>query len=151
SLLSMDALSRALGGDGEGALDSCRGIALAARSLGDEPAVISQLFRKSAVLGGALGIERTLGLTQPSPQALERTRKLLERERAEYPALLVQAIRGERGSLFEAFRKIADGESPLNALTNVGGAPRSPVPVLDEIRRWAYVGPRMRFCQALVA
>ena len=44
-LLQADAAIRAHNGDLDGALDSCRAILGAGRSIGDEPFVISQLVR----------------------------------------------------------------------------------------------------------
>ena len=68
-LLEADAALRADDGDSDGALDSCRGILATARSIGDEPMLISQLARIAADSVAMKAAQRVLGQGEPSDAA----------------------------------------------------------------------------------
>src|SRR5207253_1916185 len=69
-LLSLDALGQALDGHFGEALTACRAAVNAGRSLGDEPAAITQLVRIACVTLGARDAEWVLGYgTAPEPEA----------------------------------------------------------------------------------
>jgi hypothetical protein len=113
NLLRYDALDLAQQGDPKGSLRSCQAIVNAARSLDDEPVIISQLIRIAgiAVAGGA--IERTLALGEPPVEDLSRLQKLLEEEDA-HRTLLV-ALRGERAIQHKLFTGMSNGAIDLEA------------------------------------
>jgi hypothetical protein len=69
-LLAYDALVRAQDKDVDGALASCSGILNCGRSIGDEPAEWSMIFRVALNQMAARKVERTLGQGQPSEAAL---------------------------------------------------------------------------------
>jgi ABC-type transport system involved in multi-copper enzyme maturation permease subunit len=106
-LLTYDALLRAEEGDADGALASCRAAVNAGRSLGDEPAAITQLVRL-ACRGLALAkIERALAQGSPSEAALAATQRLLEEDERD-PVLLI-AARGERALRDRYFEAVQTG------------------------------------------
>jgi hypothetical protein len=94
NLLVYDAALRAQDGDADGALDSGRAALSAARSIGDEPLLLSQVQRVGRRAVAVQSMQRTLAQGQPSDKALAAAQKLLEEE-AEEPLLLI-ALRGER-------------------------------------------------------
>jgi predicted Ser/Thr protein kinase len=94
-VLALDATLQAEGADADAALASCRGLLNTGRSLGDEPAAISQLVRFSLVARAITAVERVLAHQEPSEKALAATQELLADEAAQ-PVLLIMA-RGERG------------------------------------------------------
>jgi hypothetical protein len=94
NLLVYDAALRAQDGDADGALDSGRAALNAARSIGDEPLLLSQLQRVARRSVVVQSLQRTLAQGQPSDTALTGAQKLLADE-AEEPLLLI-ALRGER-------------------------------------------------------
>ncbi len=100
--------------DGDGALRSCRAMLNAARSLGDEPIFISQLFRTSGVFMACQSIERTLAQGEPLPEDMASLQKLLEDEDA-FPGLLL-ALRGERAALHQVIECVKRGEVSLDDL-----------------------------------
>jgi hypothetical protein len=124
-LLTYDALSRAAGGDGEGALRSCRAALNAGRSLGDEPMAISQLVRIACSRQAQHALERTLAQGEVPSQPLEAMQRLLEEE-AEEPLLLI-AARSERVQFYQClevmragkFNRAAYGVKP-SALGSIG-------------------------------
>ena len=68
-LLSADAAMRAHDGDIDGALDSCRAIVAAGRSIGDDPFLISQIVRMAIVEVGLKATSRVLGQGEASDAA----------------------------------------------------------------------------------
>ncbi len=117
-LLEADAALRADDGDLGGALDSCRGILATARSIGDEPMMISQLARIAADSVAMKAAQRVLGQGEPSDAALARLQAVIVDEQAQ-PSLLV-AMKGERAMITELVRRIEAGKIPLSAI--IGGA-----------------------------
>jgi hypothetical protein len=117
-LLALDILRRASEGDGDGALESVRACINAARSVGDEPFLISQLVRIAILAEAIVGLERTLGRTAASDEALAETQGLLLME-DEFPRLLV-GLRGERAMMVAVAERLASGMLPLSALSGAG-------------------------------
>ncbi len=118
-LLHMDVLARAQDGDLKGALRSCRALLNAARSLGDEPLLISQLVRMAGVGVATTAVQRVLAQGEPDADDLLDLQKLLEDEER-FPRLLVGS-RGERGGMHEMLDAIECGEMSLAELG--GGKP----------------------------
>jgi hypothetical protein len=114
-LLMIDAATRAHNGDPDGALDSARAILGAARSIGDEPFLISALVRIAIGSVGLRSARRALAQTVPSEPALERIQQALTDELAHN--ILVIPIRGERAAHNELLRRMEEGELPISALS----------------------------------
>ena len=76
-LLEADAAMCANDDDSDGALDSCRAIVATARSIGDEPTLISQLVRISIDRVAMKSARRVLGQGEPSDAALSRLQTLI--------------------------------------------------------------------------
>src|SRR5262245_6934321 len=96
-LLQHDAWMRAQMGDLDGAVESCRACLNAARSIGDEPMLISFLIR---VAGGHIAmqsLERTMAQGRPSEEALAPMQALIEQEMEDVQKHWINALRGERG------------------------------------------------------
>jgi hypothetical protein len=120
ALLEYDSLRLAHDGQADDAVHSCRAELNAARSLGDEPFMVSQLIRIACVHRACRAAERVLGLGEPGPAVLAKLQRLLEDE-DRHPGLLI-AARGERGvdqALFDAFES---GEMTLGELSGPAGA-----------------------------
>jgi hypothetical protein len=115
NLLRYDALHLAQQGDAKGALRSCRAIINAARSLDDEPFIISQLIRIAGIGVAAGAIERSLALGEPPPEEMASLQKLLAQEEA-HPTLLV-ALRGERAIQHRLFNGLKDGSIDLDEIS----------------------------------
>jgi hypothetical protein len=113
-LLDADAAIRAQSDDCDGALDSCRAIIGTARSIGDEPTLISALVRIAIDRVAMRSAGRALGQGEPSEAALTRLQALILDELAQ-PLLLI-GMRGERAMLTELIRRLEAGEVPLSAL-----------------------------------
>jgi hypothetical protein len=107
ALLIYDAALRAQDQDVEGAWTSGRACIHAARSLGDEPLLITMLARTALVLEGVGSLERTLGQGEPREALLASAQQLLQKEEEETPALVLNALRGER-ALFHRLLEAVD-------------------------------------------
>jgi len=112
--LHLDAISQAEAGDADGAVRSCQVLVNIGRSIGDEPAVMSQLVRANTRTSSMLGIERILAQGQPSGGALETLQHLLEQDEQE-PLFLI-ALRGERAAFDRFVEAVRRGESTLKVL-----------------------------------
>jgi hypothetical protein len=111
-LLSCDALLQAQDNDQDGAIESCRAALNAARSIGDEPLMVSLLIRiacRAVPVGQA---ERVLAQGEPSEATLQRLQGLLEREDSE--PLLLNALRGERARIDRFMEGLAAGRVMLS-------------------------------------
>jgi hypothetical protein len=106
-LLAHDALLRALDGDGEGAVRSCRAALNAGRSLSDEPCMVSQIVRVACGRLALRALEQTLAQGEAPAPALEDLQRLLEAE-AEEPLQLV-ALRAERVGFYECLQAMRTG------------------------------------------
>jgi hypothetical protein len=105
--LRYDALRLAQKGDVRQALRSCKAMLHAARSIDDEPLLLSQLIRRACVLPAASAIERTLALGVPPLDDLARVQELVAEEEA-HPSLIL-GLRGERATLHVYLTGLADG------------------------------------------
>jgi hypothetical protein len=106
--LTFDAYLRALDGDGDGALRSCRASLNSGRALGDEPAPISQFIRASGSRRAARAVERVLALGEASPKALEEMQRALAEE-AEEPLQLTTA-RAQRVFFYHSLAAMRSGK-----------------------------------------
>jgi hypothetical protein len=107
-MLALDALLRALDGDGEGACRSCQAALNAGRSLGDEPAAISQLVRASCARLSVTALEQSLAQAHVSAKSLEELQRLLEQE-AEEPRELI-AARSLRVMYYQSLEGMRSGK-----------------------------------------
>jgi hypothetical protein len=107
-LLAADAALRAEDQDPDGALDSCRAILGTARSIGDEPTLISSLVRISIDSTAIKSTQRVLGHGEPSDAALAQLQTLILDEKAQ--PLLLTAANGERAFLIELIRRLENGK-----------------------------------------
>ncbi len=121
-LLAADAALCAEDGNLDAALDSCRAILGTARSIGDEPTLISALVRIAIDSLAMSSIQRVLGQGEPSDAALAQLEALILDEH-EQPILLT-AVNGERAMVDELIRRVEDGKVPLSALVSGGTAIR---------------------------
>ena len=127
-LLWADAYLRAEDGDVDGALESCRAIVNAARSLDDDPIGIVHLVRIAVVGVAARTIERVLAQGEASEEALAKVQALLAEEAKYSPALA--SMRGERAGTNDLLEKLTSGELDINALNGMMGTkipPRLPL------------------------
>ncbi len=129
-LLKADAAIRAHYDDVDGALDSCRAILRAGRSIGDEPFVISQLVRIAIDAVAKKSALRVLGQGEPSDVALARLQAVILDELAQ--PILLHGSKGERAVFFEMIRRVGAGEVPISALA---GEPIGPAGPRDIIAR----------------
>jgi hypothetical protein len=118
-LLAADAAIRAHVGDYDGALDSSRAEIGVARSIGDEPFMISQLVRFAIGSQALQMARRVLAQGEPSDPALAKLQELILDELRQ--PLMLHAARGERAMHIELFRQMATGE--LDSVAFAGGKP----------------------------
>ncbi len=107
-LLCLDAQRLALDGDGAGAIRSCRAALNAGRSLGDEPATISQLVRVACARLSLRALEQTLANTEAPAASLEELQRALAEE-AEEPLQLI-AARSDRVSYYNCLEVMRSGQ-----------------------------------------
>ncbi len=113
-LMAADAAIRAHDGDLDGALDSCRAEIGVARSIGDEPIIISQLVRIALDLEAVQIAQRVIGQGEATDAALARLQTLFLDEMAQ--PLVLHGLRGERATLVEVTRQHSlGGEASLKA------------------------------------
>jgi hypothetical protein len=129
-LLMADAAIRAQDGDIDGALDSSRAILGVARSIGDEPTLISGLVRVAIGEVAMTSARRVLAQGEPSDATLARLQAVVLDEMAQ--PILLQGFRGERASLDELIRRIRDAEIPIEAL----GSKSKPDGPISEVAPW---------------
>ncbi len=116
-LLKADSAIRAEDGDADGALESCRAIIGAARSIGDEPMLISALVRIAMDAIATNSAQRVLGQGEPSEPALAKLQALILDEKSQ--PLLYTAMNGERALLVELIRRLETGKvSPSKIVSN---------------------------------
>jgi hypothetical protein len=137
NLLRYDVLNESQKGNAKQALSSGKAILNAARSLDDEPLIISQLIRMAGVAVAGDAIERALALGEPPDKELAGLQALLEKEEA-HPTLIV-ALRGERAMLHLMYRGVADGS--IDATELFAGGPRSRMDLGARFMGWQ--GPSM--------
>lgn len=112
-LLWLDAVRSTQRGDIGGALTSCRALLNTGRSVGDEPAEVSQILRMACRHPTVKSLERTLGQGRASEAPLAAVQRLLEDE-VEQPLLLI-AARGERGTWHQFLEVLKAGEFDRDA------------------------------------
>lgn len=117
-MLWLGAIDRAQRGDCDGALADCRAILGVARSLGDEPFLISQLVRNAEVSIAVVSTQRVLGQGEATDDGLARIQACFAEE-AKTPYSLI-AFRGERAGSFDMMGKLAEGAIPISALSGDG-------------------------------
>jgi ABC-type transport system involved in multi-copper enzyme maturation permease subunit len=113
NLLEMDARLRAQRGDADGALDSCRAVLNAGRSVGDEPTFISGLVRQATRLIAIRDVERVLAQGEPSEEALAGLQEALTRDERE--PLLLSGTRGERALAYRLVTGLKTGKVTLGS------------------------------------
>jgi hypothetical protein len=101
NLLRFDALLRSEDADGTGAVHSFQAGLNAARSIGDEPLVVSQLVRNALQQVAIRGLERTLAQVEPAARDLAGAQELLADEMGQ--PLLLYSLRGERAGTHQLF------------------------------------------------
>src|SRR5262249_20258939 len=109
---------RAHDGNADGALMSCRCVLVTARSLGDEPLLISLLIRLACRAIALDGLERTLAQGQPAEAELKTAQLLLQDEAAQ--PLLVGAMRGERAGAHRILEAVEQNVMSLEGLAGLG-------------------------------
>jgi hypothetical protein len=114
-LLKHDAYLRAHGGDLDGAVESCRALMNTARSLGDEPIMISLLIRIAGDHIALQALERTLAQGRPSEKALRPMQELIEQEIIDEQKHWLNALRGERAGQQVMVQAINDGKFKVGA------------------------------------
>ncbi len=125
SLLLYEALRQSQNGEADKTLISCRAALNTARSLGDEPIIISQMERRFGTTRACQAVERTLAQGEPPPSDLAMMQKLLEDEDA-FPGQSVVS-RGERALGHQLFEGMENGEISGNTLERwhgLGTVPR---------------------------
>jgi hypothetical protein len=107
-LLWYDVLLRSEEGDPDGALLACRRLLNLARSLGDEPLLVSQSVRSRGSCEAARAVQRVLAQGEPSGALLADMQRRLEEE-AVHPGGLIGA-RGDRPCVDGLMELIQSGE-----------------------------------------
>jgi hypothetical protein len=97
TLLSCDALVRALDGDASGSLAACRAVLNAGRSVGDEPVCVSQMVRMQIRENACRQVEFALAHGEPSDRALANLQRAIDDEESE--PLLRWCLQGELGAM----------------------------------------------------
>jgi hypothetical protein len=143
NLLRYEATLAAQDGDADRALALVRGMLEAARSVGDEPLLLSALVRFAGDVQAVQALERALAQGEPSIRELEAVQALLEKELAE--PLLLQAVRGERAGMHKLLLSMRHGTTDLSELEWIGTGPRPRKNFVD------YFGPSLaRYAHAHV-
>lgn len=119
TLLRCEAALTSQNGDADGALRWVRGIIAVARSVGDEPTLISMLARVACNMQAVTALERALAQGE-SPE-LAAVQALLEQELNE-PMFLI-AMRGERAAMHQVLRGLESGEVSLTGLAGASSGP----------------------------
>jgi hypothetical protein len=118
-LLQQEMFRRLRDGDVEGACEAARAMLVVARSVGDEPTIISMLVRIACASAAAGNLERILAQGEPTESSLAVLQKMVEEEAA-FPYLKV-GFRGERGMLHLTMKAIEDGKLTASGLTVMSG------------------------------
>jgi hypothetical protein len=122
--LQHDAYARAQAGDIDGALESCAARLNVARSLGDEPVVITFLQRSAGDQWFIDALERVLAQGVATEFHLADMQARIRREIDDLQQQWINSIRGERAATFRLYEGLASGAmkvSQLRSLTRVGG------------------------------
>jgi ABC-type Na+ efflux pump permease subunit len=120
NLVLADAIVESERGNADASLTACRAILSVGRSIGDEPALVSQRRRMDLREKACRQIERSLAQGQPSDIALAALERDLEAE--EVQPLLVFGLRGERALMDRFLSAVGSGEFTHRQLRNAGFA-----------------------------
>jgi hypothetical protein len=118
-LLRCEALAASQEGKADDAVALVRGVIGAARSVGDEPSLLSALIRLACDAQAVDVLERALAQGEPSAQELEAVQALLEKEAGE--PMLLQVARGERADMHRTVVALRNGQ--VNVTDLDGGKP----------------------------
>jgi hypothetical protein len=118
-LLQMEAIALAHDRKSDEALDRVRGILAAARSLGDEPTIISMLIHVACDAVAISTLERILAQGEPSAKALQAVQRVLEMEAGQ--ELLLTASRGERAGYHALMEAVKRGDVTLSQVVGPPG------------------------------
>src|SRR5207249_1488706 len=115
ALLRFAAIWHAQRGEAARAMRCCRAAVNVARSLGDEPFLISQMIRAAGLhtAGGAL--QRVLALTEPAEEDLALLQRMFAAEERHQGFRL--GWRGERGAVYVVLTRLGDGRTTLDEST----------------------------------
>jgi hypothetical protein len=128
-LLQADVRLRAEDGDADGAVASTAATLNTARSLGDEPTLISQLVRIACTSITLNELERTLAQGEPAPDALAGLQRQLEANEGD--PLLLYGVRGERGGGDQLIGVLQRGGMTMQTLSGLtAGGPGEPADVV---------------------
>jgi hypothetical protein len=133
-LLMADAAVRAEAGDLDGALASSQAILAVARSIGDEPMIVSQVVRLNIGHAALRSTGRVLAQGEVSGAGLARLQTLVLDELTE--PLFLRACQGERATLDAVIERVGDGRISIASLSG-GGASNEPV---GAIAPWGKLG-----------
>jgi hypothetical protein len=132
-LLALEVVRCGEESDLRGGVAVCQSMLNAARSIGDEPLLISQMIRSTCSLAASKSLERLLAQGEAAPEALATLQRLLEQE-DRHRGLLI-ATRGERAMHHELFDAIESGKLPIGQVTGNAKTPPSLEPFLGRIGR----------------
>ncbi len=120
NVLNHDAMLRSQNGDHSGAIESCQALVNTARSMKDQPFLITQLVRFAGHAIAVGAVEQALGQGQADEAGLKRLQSLLELENADDG--LRQALRCERAGGHEVYRTLREGKTTYSEMmgTNFG-------------------------------
>jgi len=119
NFLRYDALLRSQENDADGALESCRAIVNAGRSIGDEPSLISTLMRIATNGIAHNALERSLAQGQPRDESMRVLQRLLEDEEKE--PILLYGIRGERACWDRVLERLQNGTTGVKNVRGLWG------------------------------
>ena len=118
SLLDYDARISTMEGDPERGIRSARAGLVVAKSIGDEPFLISQLVRIACAKVAAQSALQVLAWSEPKQGLAELQAELLAE--ANFPWLLT-GLRGERGMIDKLFQGLESGAITFRDLGGLGG------------------------------
>jgi hypothetical protein len=121
-LLRFEAALASQDGAADNAVALVRGLFGAARSVGDEPTLISSLIRLACDAQAVAALERALAQGEPSLRELEAVQALLEKEAVDAGApMFTQAMRGERAGMHKTLLNLRDRADSLATITGSKG------------------------------
>src|SRR5262245_43427994 len=110
-LLQHDAMLKAQSGDPDEALESCQALLNAARSLENDPFVISMYIHIAGDTMLVHTLERILAQGYPKDEPLKQMQARLRTERDELPSHWLAAVRGERAESYRFFEPLLSGRT----------------------------------------
>jgi hypothetical protein len=117
SLLDVDVIMLCYTGRADEAVESCHALLNTARSIGDEPTLISQLVRMALLAITRSAVERALGWGEPTA-GLAELKAALAAELSE--KRLTYGLRGERAMMFLLTEGIETGQVDLGGVAGSG-------------------------------